>query len=39
MVKRVMTDSGYTGNNFAGLAQSTISAGTIIAKQSDLKNG
>lgn len=39
LVKSVMTDSGYTGDNFAGLAQSTISAETIIAKQSDLKNG
>ena len=39
LVKRVMADGDYTGENFAGLVQSTIGAETIIAKQSDLKHG
>lgn len=39
LVKRVMADGGYTGENFAGLVQSTIGAEMIIAKQSDLKHG
>ncbi|GAF37756.1 hypothetical protein FD41_GL002607 [Lentilactobacillus farraginis DSM 18382 = JCM 14108] len=39
LVKRVMADGGYTGENFAVLVQSMIGAETIIAKQSDLKHG
>ncbi|QBK74693.1 transposase [Lactiplantibacillus plantarum] len=39
LVKRIMADGGYTGENFAELVQSTIGAEMIIAKQSDLKHG
>ena len=39
LVKRIMADGGYTGENFAELFQSTIGAEMIIAKQSDLKHG
>lgn len=39
LVKRVMADGGYTGENFAGLVQNMIGAEMIIAKQSDLKHG
>lgn len=39
LVKCVIDDSRYSGENFAELVQSTIGAETIIAKQSDLKYG
>lgn len=39
LVKRIMADGGYTGDDFAQSVRSVIGADVIIAKQSDLKNG
>jgi transposase len=38
MVRRIMVDGGYTGDNFSRMVQTTIGADVIIAKQSDLKH-
>ena len=39
LVKRVMADGGYTGNNFAQSVRVMINAEVIVAKQSDLRHG
>jgi transposase len=38
MVRRIMVDGSYTGDNFSRMVRITIGADVIIAKQSNLKH-